>query len=210
MRRQRWMMVRAGLLKERVLRRLAPSRMSVVPYNWPLLPELCPCDVNFCSYLSERRIARNRFFHFGSGGHHLIGLCNWRHSLQNEILAVTASPAELRRYVRLVTRDHSKGKHYKVLFADIYDLGGASLPTFDVVTLFHLCEFAPSAGRPRRMDDAGVLELFRSKLADDGRLLFYEDSFARPAALPIIEGAVADGRIRFEERYKGLVVFRKN
>lgn len=182
--------------------------MKVVPYSWPLLPEVCPCDVHFCDYLRERNVAKKSIFHFGSGGHHLVGWRNRADALENEILAVTASPGEHAQYVRQVIRDPSLGTHYKVLFADIYDFGERFLPDFDVVTLFHLCEFSPVGGRRRRIDDAGVLDLFRAKLAPGGRVLFYERSDGRREAERIVGRAVAEGKMFFEERYKSLLIYR--
>ena len=204
----RSVLLRAGAVKERALRRLMPSRMNVVPYSWPLLKEECPCDVHFCDYLREHSIANSAIFHFGSGGHHLVGLRNREDALDNEILAITASPREHARYVRLLIRDSSLGKHYRVLFADIYDLSGRSLPEFDVITLFHLCEFSPTVEQHRRMDDAGVLDLFLSKLTPRGRLLFYGESFGRARTRLITERAVADGKMSFEEQYQSLLIYR--
>ena len=200
--------VRAGDLKERALRALMPSRLHFVTYSWPLRPETCPCDVHFCQYLEERGIRRRSIFHFGSGGHHLVGRQNRDRALDNEVLAITVSPAEHARYVALVIRDRSLGRHYKVLFADIHDLSAASLPTFDVVTLFHLCEFGEQQDGGRRMNDAAVLDLFLSRLAPGGLVLFYPGSFGYQQAAPLVEGAVAAGRLSLLERYRSLVVYR--
>jgi hypothetical protein len=169
---------------------------------------VCPCDADFCDYLRERDIAKKSIFHFGSGGHHVVGLRNRDDRLENEILAITASPREHAQYVERVVREPSFGKYYKVLFADIYDLAHRSLPEFDLVTLFHLCEFSPMAGQLRRMDDAGVMELFRSKLGAGGRLIFYEGSLGRPGTQRIIERSVAEGKMSLEETYRSLLVYR--
>jgi hypothetical protein len=200
-----WWTVKARDTKERALRRLWPSRMRFVTYSWPLLPAICPCDLDLCDYLRERGVRGKAVFHFGSGGHHLVGLRNREDGLGNDVLAVTASPSEHAAYVRRVVRDPSLGAGYRVLFADIYDLGPAALPRFDVVTLFHLCEFSPPGGG-RRLDDRGLLDLFVAKLAPGGRLLFYERSEAWARARPLVEEAVASGRLRVEERYRTLLV----
>ncbi len=208
-RRRLWRaLVRAGALKERALGTLMPSRMRFVHFDWPLRPEVCPCDVHCCEYLAERDIRGRSVFHFGTGGHHVVGITNRDRGLDNEILGITASPPEHSRYVRLVIRSPSLGKHYKVLFADIYDLGNAGLPTFDLVTLFHLCEFSSPADPRRRMDDAGVLDLFLSKLSPGGRILFYRGSFGYQAATPLIERAVGGGKMSFVECYKSLDVYQ--
>jgi hypothetical protein len=193
--------------KERALRWLQPSRMTV-PYTWPLRPDNCPCDVHLCEYVEERGIRGRSIFHFGTGLHHLVGLRNSERGWQNEILAVTASPREHLRYVHRVVRDHSLGKHYKVLFADIYDLDDLLLPTFDLVTLFHLCEFTPTRTAATRLADGGVLALFVAKLATSGRILFYQGSDGFGRTEPLIRREVEVGRLSFEERYKSLVVYR--
>ncbi len=201
---------RAAEMKEGALRALLPSRMNLVPYAWPLRPEVCPCDVHLCDYLEEREIRKKALFHFGTGAHHVVGLRNHEDGLENEIFAITASRGEHARYVQHVVRAPQLGKHYKVLFGDIYDLGSASLPVFDVVTLFHLCEFTPPRDRGRRMDDAAVLELFLAKLTRGGRVLFYERSSAYRRARPLIDRALADRRMSIDERYKSLLVCRVN
>ncbi len=200
--------VRAGVLKERILNRLLPSRMDVFPCSWPLLPDVCPCDVHFCDYLEEHRVSSRSIFHFGSGGHHLVGLRNHDRALDNDVLAITASPSEHERYVKLVRRDPSLARHYRVLLADIYDLDPAPLPAFDIVTLFHLCEYTPRPPRIHRLDDAGIVGLLSSKLAPRGRIFFYSGSCARDEASRIVERRVADGSLAFEAEYKSLLVYR--
>ncbi len=203
----------AGRVK-RTLQTLVPWQKNMfpfgwpMPHSWPLLPETCPCDVDFCGYLKEHRVSRKSVFHFGSGGHHLVGLRNREDALENEILAITASPVEHLRYVKLVTQNPTMGAHYKVLFANIYDLGALSLPPFDVITLFHLCEYTRATDRRQRMDDAGVLDLFRLKLTAGGRLLFYDGSIGRAATRRIVQRAVDDGKLCFDEQYRSLLIFK--
>ncbi len=196
--------------KERALRRLMPARMRV-PYSWPLLPQYSPCDLHFCDYVEERKIRRQSIFHFGTGLHHIVGLRNRGAGWENEILGITASPREHASYVRRVVRDPSVGEHYKVLFADIYSLGPASLPTFDMVTLFHLCEFTPRSteqGGQAGTADSAVLSLFHSKLAPGGRIVFFENSDGYPRTTLLLGTEVAEGRLVLEERYKTLLVYR--
>ena len=200
--------VRAGALKERALRALMPSRMHFVHYSWPLRSAVCPCDVDFCNYLSERNITRRSIFHFGTGGHHVVGLHNRDAGLANDILGLTLSPSEHARYVARVVRDPALGRHYKVLFADIYSLSCACLPRFDVVTLFHLSEFAEASDAGRRMGDAGLLQLFQSTLLPEGLLMLYPGSYGYPRAAPLIAQSVADGRMVLQERYKSLEIYR--
>jgi hypothetical protein len=200
--------MRLDVIKERILHKLMPSRMNIFPCSWPLVPDACPCDVHFCEYLKERGVAKRSLFHFGSGGHHLVGLRNRDDSLENEVWAITASVGEHAQYLRQLTRDRSLAGQYRLILADIYDLDGVFLPQFDVVTLFHLCEYTPTSGHPRRMDDAAVLDLFCSKLRPHGSLFFYEGSCGFPKTNRLIERRVAERRLSFEERYKSLVVYR--
>jgi hypothetical protein len=200
--------VRVGALKERALRSIMPSRMRFVHYSWPLRPSVCACDVHFCEYLQERKIRGKSIFHFGTGGHHIVGLQNRDVGLANDIFGLTVSPSEHASYVTRVIRDPPLGKHYKVLFADIYSLSAACLPVFDIVTLFHLCEFAATDNPARRMNDAEVLRLFCSKLAPQGLILFYPGSYGHQQLAPLLAQAVDDGQMSFVERYKSLVIFQ--
>ena len=182
--------------------------MRFVHYEWPLEPEMCPCDLHFCSYLRARDVRRRAVFHFGTGAHHLVGLRNLEERLENDILGITASPHEHERYVKLLIRSPALGVHYKVLFGDIYQLNAAVLPTFDLVTLFHLCEFTNPIQSDGRLSDAALVDLFLSKLAPEGRLLFYVGSDGRRQTAPILELAVADGKMILEESYQTLRVYR--
>jgi hypothetical protein len=202
-------MVRAGDLKEEVLRAIMPARMRIVHYSWPLRPRVCPCDIDLCDYLRDRNIRRRSIFHFGSGGHHLVGVRNRDDGLENEVLAITASPPEHAHYVRRIIRAPSLGRHYKVLFADIYDLGPA-LPVFDLVTLFHLAEFTPQVGSGRRLDDAALLALLLSRLAEGGLMLFYAGSYGWARSRPLVEQVVGEGRLVLAEQWRSLLVYRRS
>jgi SAM-dependent methyltransferase len=182
--------------------------MRFVHYDWPLEPDMCPCDLHLCSYLRERDVRRKSLFHFGTGAHHVVGLRNQQERLENDILGITASPDEHARYVRLLIRSPSLGEHYKVLFADIYQLNAATLPVFDLVTLFHLCEFTSPQATEGRLGDAELVDLFLSKLAPGGRLIFYVSSDGRKKTAPIVERAVAEGKMTLEESYETLRVYR--
>jgi hypothetical protein len=67
---------------------------------------------------------------------------------------VTVSPNEIKRYVKLVVRNPILGQNYRVPFADVHDLQAASLPNFDLVTLFHLCEFGSATGAGHLLSEA--------------------------------------------------------
>ena len=145
--------VRFGEIRQSLLRSLMPRRMQYVAHSWPLRPESCPCDVHFCEYLEQRGIRGKSIFHFGTGGHHVVGMRNHERAWANEILGLTVATREHASYVRRVIRDPALAVHYKVLFGDIYGLSAALLPAFDLVSMFHLCEFADTASSGRRLDD---------------------------------------------------------
>jgi hypothetical protein len=210
MRRRLWnAYVRAGTRLQRLRHRLSPSRLPVVHFSWPLRTAGCPCDVDFCDYLRDRQIHKRGVFHFGSGGHHLVGLRNQRDALENDVLALTLAPAEHRAYVRLAIRDATLARHYKVLFADIYSLSAATLPTFDVVSLFHLGEFNFTGSGAHRLDDEGVLGLFVGRLVSGGLLAFYRDSFAFRKISPLIARAVDRRQLEFVEDFRSLAIYRR-
>jgi len=200
---------RVSGLRERALRALRPARMRFVHYSWPLSPAECPCDLDFAQWLVERGIRNQAIFHFGSGGHHWLGERNHEARLCNEVLALTLAPREHASYVRRVIRAPAFGRYYKVLFADIYTLSANCLPVFDLVSLFHLCEFRPAPAGGDRLDDAGVLRLFHSRLSPGGRMVFYRGSFAHAQQQPLIEDAVAAGLLVFVEEFRSLSIYRR-
>lgn len=199
---------RAGHAKEALLRRIQPGRMPILPHSWPLWARMCPCDLHFCDFLQERNVRAKAIFHFGTGGHHIVGLRNRIDELSNVILGVTLSPNEIKRYVKLVVRDPILGQNYKVLFADVHDLQAASLPNFDVVTLFHLCEFGNATGSGHLLSDEGVFDLLASKLKPGGLLALYPKSLGYRRLRPIIEAAMAAGTLEHCEDYKSLQILQ--
>lgn len=201
--------VRAGEIQQQLAALFQPSRLRYIAHSWPLRPDVCPCDVHFCDYLDERGIRGRAIFHFGSGGHHVVGTRNHTAGWQNEVLSLTLAPAEHARYLRRVVRDPAFGRYYKVLFADIYSLCADGLPLFDLVSLFHLCEFGDASSGGRRHDDEGVLRTFCSRLRADGLLLLYRGSFGFKRAEPLVARAVADGTLSFVEDYKSLSIYRR-
>jgi hypothetical protein len=194
--------------RENLLKKLDPSRMRVIPYAWPLRPDVCPCDVHFCEYLKEKRIRGKSIFHFGTGEHHLVGRRNGTDGLDNQVLGITASPLEHDAYVKLIVGSPDVGGRYRVLFGDIYNLVASALPVFDVVTLFHLFEYAEPPSQRRTLDDPGLLRLFLSKMTPGGRIVFYRQSSARTPTARLLAGAIEAGEIALEEVWQSLEVFR--
>ena len=197
-----------GHAKELLMRRIQPGRMRILPHSWPLWARMCPCDLHFCDFLQERNVRSKSIFHFGTGGHHIVGLRNRVDDMGNVILGVTVSPSEIKRYLKLVVRDPILGQNYKVLFADIHALQAAALPNFDLVTLFHLCEFGSAAGSDHLLSDEGVLGLLTSKLKPGGLLALYPQSLGYRRLRPIIAAAIAAGTLEHREDYKSLLILQ--
>jgi hypothetical protein len=199
---------RMGYAKEALLRRIQPGRMRILPHSWPLWARMCACDLHFCDFLQERDVRSKAIFHLGTGGHHIVGLRNRFDDMCNVIMGVTVSPNEIRSYVKLVVRDPILGQNYKVLFADVHDLQAASLPNFDLVTLFHLGEFGSATGSGHLLSDEGVLGLLTSKLKPGGLLAVYRQSLGYRRLQPIIAAAMAAGKLEHREDYKSLQILQ--
>lgn len=178
--------------------------------TWPLSEEDCPCDLHFLEYLDERHVCGKAIFHFGTGEHHILGIENARRPFENRnyILGVTASKKEHEAYVQLILNRARLAVYYKVMFVDIYTMTSRLLPLFDIVTLFHLCEFYdPVRSRYAPLDDAKLLRMFLSKLKLNGRILFYTGSSHFDRARSIIDAFVKRGWLRKTANYKTLEVY---
>jgi SAM-dependent methyltransferase len=182
-------------------------RLNISQDSWPLRVDLCPCDTDFVAWLKRRGIAGKAIFHFGTGAHHVVGLENAKLARPNQVLGVTASRQEYESYIDLVTADPRVAVIYKAMFLDIYTLDARSLPEFDVVTLFHLCEFYdPIHSRYAPLDDRRLLDLFLRKLRPRGRICFYLGSNGRDAMLRLVDSFIASGRLAIDERVGGLLI----
>jgi hypothetical protein len=200
--------VRIGRRKESLLRQLNPQRMRIEPYSWGLNTSVCPCDVDFCSFLLDQSIRGKSIFHMGSGGHHLVGWKNLEENLSNTILAVTVSPQEVKRYLKMAVHQPAFAQDYRVLFADVHSLQAMGLPEFDVVSLFHLAAFKPTSEAACRQSISDVLNLFIRKISIGGLLLLYRGDHGYSEVAPLADAAVADGRLARVEPYRSLEVFR--
>ena len=100
-------------------------------------------------------------------------------------------------------------RYYKVMFADIYTLTSRIIPNFDLVTLFHLCEFYdPAKSKYAPHNDVTLLDLFLSKLNPDGLLFFYRRSMRFHLADKIIKDLVERKKIAEVDEYKTLLVYK--
>jgi len=177
---------------------------------WDLRLKECPCDLHFCEYLEEEKIRGAAIFHFGTGGHHLVGVRTAENGSDNAVLGITASPQEYETYVKLAIDKPLVAKTYKVFFGDIYQLDARMLPAFDIVTLFHLCEFR---GEPNdaygAMTDLDVTLLLTDKLKAGGIVAFFPGSFAFDNARKVIEQLESERPVEKLGEYKTLLLYRK-
>lgn len=215
---ERWLSVQPAILKLFYKAGLrtpdAPHRIGMSLFQessaWVLDLEHCPCDSDLIEYLKQEEIAGQSIFHFGTGVHHLVGLENHKFDRPNQILGITASRLEHQSYAEAVIKDSSLARHYKVLFSDIYLLTAEILPMFDVVTLFHLCEFyLPENAAQLHQTDESLVQLFLDKLNPGGRLMFYTGSVAFQKAALIVESFVKAGKLKQIAQYKTLLIYTK-
>jgi hypothetical protein len=170
---------------------------------------VCPCDVDFCDFIHDSDIRDQVIFHFGTGEHHIVGRRNINLQPPNHILAVTSSEGEYSAYIKQIKDNARMGNYYKVLFLDIYTLSERILPRFDVVALFHLCEyFREQTSRYATLDDRGLLDLFISRLQSDGQILFYRGSMEAGKMLSLVNEYVDAGKLVFAQAYKTLLIYR--
>jgi hypothetical protein len=128
------------------------------------------------------------------------------------VFAITASIEEYEAYLRLVTDKSAVSKNYLAYFGDIYLTNPKLLPEFDVVTLFHLCEFFfPNTASKEYggMTDRAVLDLLTDKTRPDGHILFYTRSIAFEKAKAVIAEWEKAKPVERVGEFKTLLVYRK-
>ena len=146
---------------------------------WDLREKECPCDVHFVEWLDKNRITDSTIYHFGTGGHHFVGVECASPKRRNAVLGITAAPQEYEKYVELAIQRPDVLRYYNAVFGDIYLLNEALLPTFDAVTLFHLCEFRGEKNDAYgALTDLEVTTLLTDKTRPGGHILFFTTSFA--------------------------------
>jgi hypothetical protein len=184
--------------------------LNIWDVNWFLDEKQCPCDVHFLEYLESEAIRGASIFHFGTGGHHVVGIRTAENGSGNAVLGITASPQEYDDYVRLVIERPKVGRSYKVFFGDIYQLDARLLPELDVVTLFHTGEFRTEKNDAYgALTDLQVAELLLDRLRAGGRMIFYSGSFAFDKAEAVACELSARRLIEAMPRFKTLVPYRK-
>ena len=183
--------------------------------SWDLREKECPCDVHFIEWLDREKITGSAIYHFGTGNHHHVGIECARDSRRNAVLGITAAPQEYQKYIELAIARPEVLRYYNAVFGDIYLLNPKLLPVFDVVTLFHLCEF-----RGERTDayggasDLDVANLLTDKTRPGGHILFFTSSFAFAwdgpmSAKKVIAIWEKERPVERVGEYKSLLVYRK-
>lgn len=189
---------------------MAEAGLHVYDGFWDLRPAECPCDVQFVEWLDRQGMVDSAIYHFGSGGHHHVGIQNAKPERRNAVLSITASPDEHETFVRLAIERPEVLRFYNCLFGDIYLLNERLLPVFDVVTLFHLCEFHSEANAAYGgMTDGDVVNLLTDRTRPGGHVLFYTGSFAFDKARPVIAEWEKGRDVEQVGTYETLLVYRK-
>lgn len=177
---------------------------------WDLRVDECPCDIHFCDWLEKEKLKNKTIFHFGTGGHHIVGIRTAENGSGNCVLGITAAPQEYETFIKLAIERPEVEKTYKTFFGDIYSLDARLLPDFDVVTLFHLCEF-----RTEKNDEYGALtdrevtDLLTEKTRSGGYIVFYTKSFAYDTAEKVIAKWEKEMPVEKVGMYETLLVYRK-
>jgi hypothetical protein len=182
---------------------------------WDLREAECPCDVHFVQWLDENRITDSAIYHFGTGGHHYVGIECAKAERRNAVLGITAAPQEHEKYVELAIQRPDVLRYYNTIFGDIYLLNEKLLPEFDVVTLFHLCEFRGEKNDAyNALTDLEVTNLLTDKTRPGGYILFFTTSFAFDwdgpmSAKNVIAQWEKERDVERVGTFKSLLVYRK-
>jgi len=182
-------------------------QLAIYDENWQTRG---PCDIHLIEWLDQQRITDAAIYHFGTGGHHYVGIECAKPERRSSVFGITASPEEYQDYVRLVTGRPDVLRYYNAVFGDIYLLNEKLLPTFNLVTLFHICEFrGPQTDAYGGMTDLAVTNLLTDKTRPGGHVLFYTGSFAFEKAKPVIAQWEKERPVKRIGEYKSVLIYRK-
>jgi hypothetical protein len=166
--------------------------------------------VHFCDWLETNDVRNASIFHFGTGSHHIVGIRTAGNGSNNCVLGITASPGEYEAFIKLAIERPEVEKTYKSFFGDIYQLESRLLPEFDVVSLFHLCEFRNERNDEyAALTDLDVLEMLTDKTRPGGYVIFYTKSFAFDTAEKVIAQWEKSRAVEKVGLYETLLVYRK-
>jgi len=184
--------------------------LNIYTDTWNLEVGQCPCDIHFNEFVAAKKIRNAAIFHFGTGAHHVIGIDSAENGRNNSVLAITASTGEYDSYVKLLIARPEVGNVYKAYFGDIYQIDKRLLPEFDVVTLFHLCEFRSDVQDSYdALSDLDMAKTLIDKVKPGGWVLFYTGSMAFHEAEPVIAKLERQRPIARQADFKTLRVYRK-
>ena len=189
------------------------GRLHIWDAYWDFRVAECPCDADFIAWLDENAITDSAIFHFGTGGHHHVGIACAEPGRRNSVLGITASPQEHASFVELAIARPETLRWYNAVFGDIYLVNPRLLPVFDVVTLFHLCEFRGEKNDAYgAMTDAEVVDVLAARTRPGGHMLFFPGSYAWDRADHSAKDVVADWAVRSGAvetgRFRSLLVYR--
>lgn len=186
------------------------AQLNVYEVSWYLDEAMCPCDVHFLRWLEQEGHENKTIFHFGTGGHHVIGIRSFENGSKHAILGITASPQEHEAYEKLIIERPELGRNYKVLFGDIYQLEPRLLPEFDIVTLFHVGEFRTEKNDAyAALTDAQMVRMLVEKLKGPRLLAFYSGSYAFDVAERITGELISEGVLEPAGAFETLRIFRR-
>lgn len=181
--------------------------------KWDLHEDICPCDVHFNDWVADQKLSGKLIYHFGTGTHHVVGRKQAEGDNGNHVFAITASIEEYESYIKLVTEHSHVGKRYLAYFGDIYLTNPKLMPeAFDVVTLFHLCEFFfPNTASPEYggLTDLKLLNLFTEKTKAGGHILFYTRSMGAEKTTALLPGWEKSQPVERVGEFKTLLIYRK-
>lgn len=178
--------------------------------TWSLDEKQCPCDIHFCEYLEEKKLADRTIFHFGTGNHHILGLRNAKSGLNNAVLGITASPDEYQAYIKLLIENPTLGATYKAYFGDIYQLDRRLLPDLDFASLFHVGEYRTDHNdKYGALTDTEMIMICADRLKPGGAILFYTGSFAYDKSFEAGELMRRSGKFEPAVAYKSLQIYRR-
>jgi hypothetical protein len=187
-------------------------QMNLYPSKWDLDEAQCPCDLHFNDWLDERGLTGRSIYHFGTGTHHAVGKRQAENGSGNAVFGITASEQEYAAYIALVREWPRIAKSYVAYFGDIYLTEPRLLPAFDIITLFHLCEFShPSTTTDEYggLTDLSLLVALTDKLRPGGFVLFYTGSYAFDATQIAIAAWERAAGVHPIGEYKSLLVYEK-
>jgi hypothetical protein len=185
-------------------------KMNIWDDKWDLDVDVCPCDVHFNDWIEAQKLTGKTIYHFGTGTHHVVGIRQAENGSGNRVFAITASKGEYDSYIDLVSANAPVAKCYLAYFGDIYLSDRRLLPDFDVVTMFHLCEFSDyDADAYGGLTDRALLDLMTGRLRPGGHMLFYRNSMGFDRAEGVIADWAKGSAVERVGEYKTLSVYRK-